>query len=209
MRKKVWKGLAICLLVLAVAALLCACGSKKKNVSGTYLATYNMKEAMNSELADVGMTMESDLNAEFVLQLNEDDSFSFDIDGTKFSETFSEVLTQDGPGMIGAMLEAEGMTEDMYPTIASASGYDSYDAFVDDMVKMIIDEMGEDFVSDLESQVHYEGTYSVENTTLTLSGETSGGAGMDQGTINEDGTISVTSKMDDGTILDLTFTKQQ
>ena len=209
MKKTVWKSIAACLLVLAAAALLCACGgSKKKDVAGTYRATYNMKEALNKQLADSGMVMESDVNADFILQLNEDDTFSFDIDGAGFGENFTEVLSKEGPGIINAMLEEEGVTEDMHDSIASASGYDSYDAFVEDMVQSVVAEMGDEFVEDLESQVHYAGTYSVDGITLTLKGEANDEEGMDEGTFNSDGTLSIVSKMDDETVLNLRFTKE-
>lgn len=207
MKKTIRKGLGICLLVLAVAALLCACG-KKKDISGSYRATYNMKDALNKELEASGMALQSDVNAEFLLSLNADDTFSFDIDGVGFGSNFAEVMRTDGPAIINGMMEAEGITEDMYESIATASGYDSYDAFVKDMVETIVSEMGEEFVTELESQVHYEGTYSIDKNTITLDGTVNEEKGMDQGILNENGTISITSVMDDGTELDLTFTKE-
>ena len=208
MKKTIWKTLGICLLVLAAAAMLCACGGKKKDISGSYIATYNMKEALNKQLEESGMAIESDVNADFILNLNADNTFSFDIDGAGFGANFAEVMKSDGPAIINSMLEAEGITEDMYETIAAASGYDSYDAFVEDMVGTIVSEMGEDFVGELESGVHYEGSYSLDKNIITLDGEVNEEKGMDQGTLNEDGTISITSKMEDGTELNLTFTKE-
>ena len=208
MKKTNWKYLAAGLLVIVLTVMLCACGGKKKDISGTYHATYSMKDALNKQLAESGMALESDVNADFVLQLNTDETFTFDIDGESLGKSLTDVLTQDGPAMISSMLESEGVTEDMHDSIAAASGYDSFDAFVDDMVQTIISEMGDEFAADLESQVHYEGTYALEKNTLTLNGTVNEQQGMDQGTLNEDGTISITSKMDDETTLDLTFTKQ-
>ena len=208
MKKTNWKYLVAGLLVIVLAVMLCACGGKKKDISGTYHATYSMKDALNKQLAESGMALESDVNADFVLQLNTDETFTFDIDGESLGKSLTDVLTQDGPAMISSMLESEGVTEDMHDSIAAASGYDSFDAFVDDMVQTIISEMGDEFAADLESQVHYEGTYALEKNTLTLNGTVNEQQGMDQGTLNEDGTISITSKMDEETTLDLTFTKQ-
>lgn len=209
MKKTAWKYLIAGLLVFAMAGMLCACGgSKKKDISGTYHASYNMKDALNKEMTDAGMTLASDVNADFVLQLNADESFTFDIDGEGFKQALTDVLTQDGPAMIGTMLESEGITEDMHDTIAAASGYDSYEAFIGDMVQTIVSEMGDEFVTELESKVHFEGTYSLDKNTLTMNGKVNDQSGMDQGTLNEDGTISISSKMDEETTLDLTFTKE-
>ena len=208
MRKTKRKILITGLLVFAMACALCACGGKKKDISGTYHASYSMKDTLNKQLAESGMLLESDVNADFTLQLNTEETFTIDIDGESLSKSLTDVLTQDGPGMITAMLESEGVTEDMHDSIAAASGYDSYDAFVTDMVQTIVAEMGDEFATDLETQVHYEGTYALNKNTLTLTGTVNDQNGMDQGTVNEDGTISISSKMDDETTLDLTFTKQ-
>lgn len=208
MKKTMRKYLIACLLVFTLAGMLCACGGKKKDISGTYHASYSMKDTLNKQLAASGMALESDVNADFVLQLNADETFTFDIDGEGLGKNVSDVLASDGPAMVSAMLESEGITEDMHESIATASGYDSFDAFVNDLVQTIVSEMGDSFASELESQVHYEGTYTLDKNTLTLTGTVGDQNGMDQGTLNEDGTISISSKMDEETTLNLTFTKQ-
>ncbi len=207
MKKTIRKILAVCLIVFAAAGMLCACGSKKKDISGTYHAAYNMKDELNKKLAADGMEMESDLITDFVLLLNSDESFSLDIDGEGFNTALIDVLTKDGPAMISRMMEAEGVTEDMRDTVAAASGYESYEAFVEDMMQTIVAEMGDGFTKELESQIHFEGKYSLDGSTLTLSGTIDGQEGTHQGTLNEDGTISLTSKIGDAS-LDLTFKKQ-
>ncbi len=209
MKKTVWKYLSVCLLVLVAAALFCACGGvKKKNIIGTYKAVYNVKDELNKGLADIGATLQSDVNADFILQLNADDSFLFDVDGEGFRQNFTDMMESEAPELIRSMLEAEGITEDMYDTVAQASGYENFDAFVEDLKKTIITETGEEFVGTLESVAHYEGTYSISGGTITLNGQVNEVNGIEQGTINKDGTITVSMKTEDGTAFSLVFTKQ-
>lgn len=209
MKKTAWKCLSACLLILAATVLFCACGGvKKKDIVGTYRAVYNVKDELNKGLADIGATLQSDVNADFILTLNADDSFSLDLDGEGFRNNLSEMMEKEAPELIKTMLESEGVTEDMYETIAQASGYDSYDAFVEDLKQTVMTEVGEEFAGTLESESHFEGTYSISGGTLTLNGEVNEVSGIEQGSLNEDGTISVSMKTEDGTPLSLVFTKE-
>ena len=208
MKKVFWKAAGLMTVLLILSLVLAGCGNSAKKMAGTYRATYNMKEAMNKELEPAGMALSSDIDADFILELKEDGSFIFDIDGEGFSSRFTEIIQTEGRSIIDSMLQEQGVTEDMYDLIAETSGYESYEAFVDGMIGMIEEEMGDQFVKELETATHLEGTYSVEKDRLVITGGTGEGTGMDEGTINEDGSISVVSEMQDGMTLDLRFIKQ-
>ncbi len=202
------KKSVVLLAALAVILLLAGCGGKERDVSGDYRATYNVKDMLNQELAVSGIIMKSDVNAEFILQLNPDKTFLFDIDAEAFQRKFMDVLQKEGPGIVETMLEQEGITEDMHDMIATASGYDSYEAFVSGMMEDIVAAAGNGLAEQIKGAAHTEGTYSVSKGTITLTGNAEGGQGLDKGTVNEDGTITVTAMPDENTTLTLTFVKQ-
>ena len=210
MKKSGWKSLAVCLFVVAAAALLCACGNKIKpaDISGTYRATYNMKDQLNEQIAESGITLEDDLNADFILQLNEDETFSYGIDAEGFKENVSEVLEEKGVDIVKAMLTSQGVTEDMYDMIATASGFENFDAFVTEMLQNFETEISKEFESDIADSAHFEGTYEIDENRIVLSGETEAGNGIDEVTVNEDGTISFIAKMDNGKLMNLRFVKE-
>ena len=210
MKKYIKKSLAACLLVLAAAALLCACGKKIKpaDISGTYRATYNMKDQMNEQIAESGITLEDDVNADFILKLTEDENFIFDIDAEGFKANVAEVLDKEGKTIVDVMLKSQGVTEDMYDMIATSSGYENYDAFVTEIIQNLETEMGEEFEKELAESAHFEGTYTIDENRIMLTGETVEGNGIEEVTVNEDGTISLIDKLEDGTLLNLRFTKE-
>ena len=200
--------IVVLLAAMAMVLLLAGCGGKERDVSGDYRATYNVKDMLNQELAASGMTMNSDVNAEFILQLNPDKSFLFDIDAETFQRKYLDVLQKEGPAIVQTMLEQEGITEDLHDAIAAASGYESYDTFVNGMMEEIVAAAGTGLAEQVRNAAHTEGTYSVSKDTITLTAGTEGGQGLDKGTVNEDGTISVTAMPDEATTLNLTFVRQ-
>lgn len=193
--------------LLLFSLTLAACG--EKDVTGSYQASCNMKEVLNRDLEAAGVKLDSDVHTDFFLELKDDGTFTFDIDAAGLRERFTEVIRTEGKGIIDEMLEEQGVSEDMHETIASASGYESYEAFVDSMIDMILDEMNDESVQELETASHTEGTYSVRKDRLVLTGLKEDGQGIKEGTIGKDGSIAIVSGMEDGTTLDLLFIKQQ
>lgn len=195
------QGGVFLLVFLLLAGLLSACG--QKDISGTYRASYNMLDMINDQLESTGLKMETDVNAEFVLTLNADKTFIYDIDSEAFQASLTKAMEADGASMITQMLSAEGISEDMFDWVAQASGYETFDAFRDDILKEITSGMGDDMLAEIEEAVHFEGTYELNGDTLTLSGEDEV---LDQGTLQEDGSIVVDSEME-GVSLQLVFRK--
>ena len=204
MKKVFRKTAGILIILLLLSLLLSACG--EKDVSGSYRASCNMKDILNKDLEAAGVKLNSDVNTDVFLELKDDSSFTLDIDAAGLRERFTEVIRSEGRGIIDAMLEEQGISEDMHDMIASTSGYDTYEAFVDSMIGMILDEMNDKSVQELETASHSEGTYSVKKNRLMLTGPEDG---IKEGTIGEAGSIAIVFEMDDGAALDLLFEIQQ
>ncbi|MBR2561321.1 MAG: hypothetical protein IKE31_04130 [Eubacterium sp.] len=204
--KKTGKKLAFLLAaVMVLSLLLTACG--KKDVSGTYTGSYDMKDELNAQLAEAGLELQGDLSANFILVLKEDNTFTFDIDAEGFSEKLVSAIQDQGESMVKAMLDEEGITEDMYQWIAEASGYDDFSSFVDGLVDEMITGMGDEMVESLKQEVAFDGTYEVGKDTITLESTSNGETMIDEGEIYSDGSIFISSQFEDRT-LNITFTKQ-
>ena len=204
MKKVFRKTAGILIILLLLSLLLSACG--EKDVSGSYRASCNMKDILNKDLEAAGVKLNRDVNTDVFLELKDDSSCTLDIDAAGLRERFTEVIRSEGRGIIDAMLEEQGISEDMHDMIASTSGYDTYEAFVDSMIGMILDKMNDQSVQELETASHSEGTYSVKKNRLMLTGPEDG---IKEGTIGEDGSIAIVFEMDDGAALDLLFEIQQ
>ena len=208
-------------LILAVALVLSVvmtgCGASKagggdsgkaESIAGTYQATYEMKDLINKEMEAAGITLESDINAEFSMELKDDNSFVLNVDTDSLMNSLKDALANDLDSIIGQLLGDQGVTEDMYEQIAKAGGYDSYDAFKEDMQKSMMDEMDADAIKELTDACHLEGTWELKGSKLTLSSTSEGQISVDSGTVQDDGSIKVKSKTEDNEV-ELTFTKQQ
>lgn len=201
------KGLltAVIILALVCPVMLTACG--KKNVAGTYKGSYDMKDELNSELAESGLELQGDLAADFILVLKEDDTFTFDMDAEGFSNKMVNAIQEQGEDMVKTMLDAEGITEDMYQWIAEASGYEDFQSFTDGLVNEMIAGMGDEMVTELKEQAAFSGTYKVNKEKITLESTSDGETMIDEGEIYSDGSIFISSRLADKT-LNITFVKQ-
>ena len=205
--KKTGKILVLLLTAVMVFSLaLTGCG--KKDVAGTYKGTYDMRDELNEELAEAGLELQGDLSADFILVLKEDNTFTFDIDAEAFSEKLVTAIQDQGEDMVRSMLDAEGITEDMYQWIAEASGYEDFSSFVNGLIDEMISGMGDELVEELKTSVAFDGTYKVDGEKITLESTQDGETTVDEGEIYSVGSIFISSAMDNGKTLNITFVKQ-
>ena len=205
--KKTGRYLALLLTAVMLFSLLLA-GCGKKDVTGTYIGSYDMKDELNEELAEAGLELQGDLTADFILVLKEDNTFTFDIDAEAFSEKLVTAIQDQGESMVRSMLDAEGITEDMYQWIAEASGYEDFDSFVSGLIDEMISGMGDEMVEELKTSVAFDGTYTVDGDKIMLESTEDGETTMDEGEIYSDGSIFISSEIDNGKTLNITFAKQ-
>lgn len=198
-------------LMLSLIMVLCACmigcsgGGKKDTVSGKYVAEFNALEMMNSSMGDAGLELKTDIIAEFELELKEDKTFTFDLNAEAFRDSIIAGISADADGIIKELFASLGVSTDDLEDLAKQAGYDSYDAFKQEL----IDAMGEQFddaaIEQMRTDSHSEGTYEVKDKQITLTGEDSGG--VDEMTINDDGSLTTSIDFEDSKI-ELTFVKQ-
>ena len=204
--KKAGRYLALLLTAVMLFSLMLA-GCGKRDVAGTYKGTYDMSSQLNEELAEAGLELQGDLSAEFILVLKEDETFTFDIDAEAFSDKLVGAIQDQGGSMVRDMLDAEGITEDMYQWIAEASGYENFDAFVAGLVDEMISGMGDEMIEELKQEVAFSGTYEVNGDSIALESTEDGAATVDKGEIYSDGSIFISSETN-GRTLNITFVKQ-
>ena len=107
--------------------------------------------------------------------------------------------------IIAISLEQKGMSMDQLGDLAVASGYESEEAFKEDMVKMLEAELEESInMEEYEDDMNISGTYAVSGKTILLANED----GQDIVTINDDGTLSMIVPLD-GENVEVTMTKQK
>ena len=94
---------------------------------------------------------------------------------------------------------------DQLGDLAVARGYESEEAFKEDMVKMLEAELEESInMEEYEDDFNISGTYAVSGKTILLTNED----GQDIVTINDDGTLSMIVPLD-GENVEVIMTKQK
>ena len=212
--KKISRGVrAALVLVLALAFLagLTACGGKKSageenTTAGAYQSSYDIRDLLNKELESSGIELQSSANVEFLLNLAEDDSFTLDLDADSLVSSLKAAMETDLDSIIGSLMGME-VTDDVKGTIAAAAGYNSYDDFKAEMLKVMEEELDEKGLEDLRNECHLEGTYEVKGTRITFKDAGESAVVLDAGTIQEDGSIKVQSTSS-GTTVEIVFEKQ-
>ena len=216
MKKKIMSILLVAVLAMSMAA----CGAKsekaestsaakeeaaeEESVAGTYWAVLDSKDAMNQELSAMGITLSNPVPLRFDLVLGEDDSFRFTADAQSYKDSIVNAVVADIDGLIASLLGMEELDEEMAEMIAQGSGYDNYEAFKEDMVKQMTDEMSsEDSGMD---DMNVEGTYKVSGKTIGLLGSVEGEMGFDSATLQDDGTILLKT-VGEGVDFELNFVK--
>ena len=165
-RKHRMAGLLAVILVLAL--VMAGCGGSKpagydeESIVGRYAGDYNMKELINAEMASAGIALESDVMSRFILELQDDGSFSFDVDAKGLVSAVTEALKTDLDSIISSLVGME-VTDDIRESIAKSAGYDSYDVFKDELLTSMTDELDGEALEELERNTgrHYNDLYIV------------------------------------------------
>ena len=210
MKKKIALMLAM---VMAVATMLTGCGGK--DVSGNYTANVNLvefMEAVNEPIEDAGVDL-SNLSIDFVMSLNADKTFNFDFDTTAFKDEFRGLMTDYVETVIDEILAGEGLTrEDITDEVAQAMGYDTPDAFFDDFKNQAMAEL-DGAMEEMDAEIStldMQGTYKVVKNTVIFSYTTEDNSlALDAAVINEDGTINLKFKGNNGEDYTFKFTRNQ
>lgn len=211
MRKRFILVMVIVLAMLTT--ILGGCGSK--DISGTYNGTIDYTDIMNKQLEDYNVSFSDSITGDASLELNSDKSFTFSVDVQSLIDSLKSAIVANADDLIDGIMSSQGITEDQYEAAAQMAGYDSYEDFKNEMINQMVETYEDADLSDLglsESDTTISGTWSQSGETLELTSSSDGELGLDSGTINDDGTISLhTSGEIEGEeyTFDITFTKAE
>ncbi len=199
MKKKIALMLAA---VLAVATMLTGCGAK--DVSGNYTSDVNLvefMEAVGEPMEDIGVDV-SNLSIGLEMDLNADKTFSFDFDTTAFKDDFRNLMLGYIDTLIDDLLADEGLTrEDITDEVAQSMGCDTAEAFFDEFKNMTMEEL-DNALAEMDAEIDsidMHGTYKVvKNAVIFVSEAEDNSMALDAGVINEDGSIDLKFKADNG-----------
>lgn len=188
-------------LVLVLSVALCACGSEKDKLLGTWTTTVDLAGAFNEEMAadpEMGeyLKLES-LEIAMTLTFNEDDTYALTVDPDSMDAAMEALVQELTDGMLlyfEDMLAEEGVDMDVEEALALMG------ISVEELVEQLRAEMvGDSTYEDMNSAGKYlleEGkismsesadtepdpavynTYTLENGTLTIEAGTEAGTEM-------------------------------
>lgn len=191
MKKKLALMLAT---ITTVATVFTGCG---KDVSGNYVADVKLADCMSQDdldaVSEMGIDV-SDITLDVTLELTSDKQFTMSFDTTNFKNDFSALLNDNMDAIIDAGLEQAGVTrEDITDDVATIMGYDSAEAFFEDVEKEMVDAMDsayDEMDKEMESAT-VTGSYTVAKNTVVFVTKEDGDLALDKGSIGDDGSISV------------------
>ncbi len=201
-------------LLMVLGLLLTACGGgtksaggeEKVSAAGKYVGNFDMTDLLNEQAEASSIQFSSKVAADFILTLNEDDTFVFDIDADSLVTSVSEAVQNEIDSIIGGIMGQE-VTEDSAEGIAKAAGYDSYDQFKEDIMNQLKESLDESALEGLTDSCHIEGTYTVKGKDLELSAKDTEQFSVKVGTIQDDGSILLDLDAN-GQNIQITFIKQ-
>ena len=210
------KKLAIALVaVTTVATLFTGCG--KKDISGNYVAKIGFTDMLDEderaemdEMAEYGLDF-TNLEVKVNLELTEDGEYTLSFDGESFKNDITAAVNDGMDDLVDAALAESGLTrDDITDEAAQLYGYDSADAlfaaFADEMNTQL-----ESGMEDLEKEVEdstVTGTYKVSKDKVVFVTEEGNDVTFDEGTLNDDDSITVEAEDDNGQTWTFEFEKQ-
>ncbi len=194
MKKKLALMLAT---ITTVATIFTGCG---KDVSGNYVADVKLADCMSKDdldtMSEMGIDM-GDITLDVTLELTADKQFTMSFDTTNFKNDFSSLINDNMDKIIDEGLAEAGVTrEDITDDVATVMGYDSAEAFFEDVEKSMVDAMDsayEEMDKEIEAAT-VTGSYTVAKNSVVFVTKDEGDLGLDKGTIGDDGSISVATE---------------
>ena len=194
MKKKLALMLAA---VTTVATLFTGCG--KKDISGDYVANVKLAQFMEEsdlqDMEDLGIDI-GDLSLDCTLDLTKDGDFTFAFDTTNFKSEFTALLEDN---MDSLLEQAIGYSKDeLTDEDVQYLGYDSVDALFEDLGNEVMSQM-DTYYESMDEELEdckVTGTYKVSKDSVVLVSEDGDDVSFEEGTINDDGSISLKTEYD-------------
>lgn len=217
------KRIAAIILVIALAAMFAGCGIAKNEggngggavvtpkpeentIEGTYYADVDISDIVATQIADeydIDVSAPLLMNLSLTLKSNNMYEMTFDID--QFFANTEEFYYQIFPSMVKSIFAEQGIAEGDIESTLKNLGYESMQAYLDEVVGQAMDEVHNQYSSSDASFIS-EGSYKVDGDKIELF---DGGVSTptDSGVINSDGTITIEDVPVEGDFMDVTFSK--
>ncbi len=196
MKKMFVKAMAV---ISAAAMMLTGCGAK--DVSGEYSVKVNLVDYMTeddkeglAELEEMGATFFNDITLSMDLSMNSDKTFKMELDAADLMEQVTEGFKANGSDIVKNVLDAQGVTEDMYDLLFESMGVSSMEELEQSIVDTMVQSMDEalDEMSDELEKTKFTGTYTVKgNQVLFTLDEAVDGMKFDTADIQADGSLKI------------------
>ena len=159
---------------MVAGSLLAGCGAK--DVSGVYRSNNTLGDflalsgediqAQYEEFDSMGMSFIKSLPFECSMDLDKDGNFTVDYDVELLKSSLDTEFTAHADDIIDAIMSQQGISEDQYEAVVQAAGYESYEAFSDEMVDMMKETLYES-LKDMED-MDITGTYKVKGSAVSF-----------------------------------------
>jgi len=211
-KKRVTRLLAAVLAALLLVTLAACKGGQQTaaDISGTYRATQDMSALLNEGLASVeGMELQlpEGITCDYTLTLDKDGAFTLAPDVSTLREGLEEAILSEESGFIDALLGEAGLGAEMGESIAEAGGYDSLDAFREEIANEIRENINSGAMEQLNELGSITGTYEADGKTIRFTQKDSSQGTLSDGTLGDDGSISLTLQAGDSSV-ELSFRKE-
>ena len=202
------RAMAICLvLVMTASCLLAGCTKKltAADVAGTYTCTRDCRKYINDGIKEglqeslgsdkeVDFEFQSEMPADFILTLKDDETFDLEIDVSSFADSFGAAFEEEGREFILAIVKAMGVDESLVS-----------DAQIEQLMDQMRDGLEESFAGDdMKDKASTSGKFTLDGTTIKLEAD----GNQDTGTVDGDKITFKKSLLEDIGGEDWVFTKK-
>ncbi len=200
MNTKVTNKFTLMFLSVMFMLLLAGCALFQKDISGVYTTDILIRDIYDEELIqeyeESGMGFFLDIPVAFVFELNKDNTFSFHANVDSFKQSVYNALDDNIDVFLESALNEHGIMQDRYEDYAKYAGYEDYE----DMKASYLEKMKQTLEDDTEMwegvSKTAEGTYEVKKDQVMFT-TVDDGIGFEQATINEDGSLSLETSLDE------------
>ena len=158
--------------------------------TGTYIGQLDFSDMMKEQFTEsLGVEIDDPLFMDVLLDLNEDETFNFKIDGEKFKADMINILKNHKDELLAMTFQNVGIPMDQVGEVAQQKGYEDEEAFKDAVFEQMLNQADESWnLDDYKDKLEVSGTYTVDDKTITMKSED---GNQDKITINDDGNLTL------------------
>lgn len=190
--------ITLCLTMMSACIITATPDSSQKenSIPGTYTGIMDYSDMLHDQFVDMGIDLgDSSVTAEFILVLNEDNTYTLDCDPQSIYSSIIGAIRENSDSFLAGMITNFGISADEFEELVKKQGYADLNAFKEELLAEMEASFDEDTAGEMAEQLHEEGTWTADSTTITLT-DNSGSATM-SGPAGADGTITLSGRVND------------